>query len=317
MNQEKIGKFIAKCRKEKNITQEQLADKLNVTSKSISRWENGKTMPDYSLIKLLCDEFSISINEFFSGEKIKSNNYELKANENLNCVLKEYYKMKKQKKIIKNALIIVLILFISFILKVLLLLGVVSLTFLVPAKNITGIENYNKSYYIKEYGGDLNSNLSIFPDNKSNLLNATFSSSFQTNLFDSDGYILLTSKYSKNDFDDEIDRLSKINIVITESCYDNSDSYINYIKYDEKSYSYPAFIAIDGFGHTYEYALINKENLEIIYVYLSYPSEYNSIYKKYLKNDKSIYSKINTLNLFSIYNHSFDGGDSFIEYNDC
>ncbi len=47
MNQERIGKFIATCRKEKNLTQEELAEKLGVTSKSISRWENGKTMPDY------------------------------------------------------------------------------------------------------------------------------------------------------------------------------------------------------------------------------------------------------------------------------
>ena len=54
MNQEKIGVFIAKCRKDKNLTQEQLAEKLGVSNKSISRWENGKTMPDYSILKDLC-----------------------------------------------------------------------------------------------------------------------------------------------------------------------------------------------------------------------------------------------------------------------
>ncbi len=50
MNQEKIGKFITTCRKEKNLTQEELAEKLNVSNKSVSRWENGKNMPDYSIL---------------------------------------------------------------------------------------------------------------------------------------------------------------------------------------------------------------------------------------------------------------------------
>ena len=59
MNQEKIGKFIANLRKEKKLTQEQLAEKLGVTSKSISRWENGNTMPDVSLFEPLCKELNI------------------------------------------------------------------------------------------------------------------------------------------------------------------------------------------------------------------------------------------------------------------
>ena len=82
MNQIKIGKFIADCRKNKNITQEQLAEKLGVTSKSISRWENGNTMPDYSLLKDLCSELDINVNELLSGERIKENDYMIKAEEN-------------------------------------------------------------------------------------------------------------------------------------------------------------------------------------------------------------------------------------------
>ena len=70
MNQEKIGKFIAKCRKEKNITQSELAEKLGVTDRSISNWENGKNMPDLSLFKPLCKELDITINELMCGEKI-------------------------------------------------------------------------------------------------------------------------------------------------------------------------------------------------------------------------------------------------------
>lgn len=71
MNQEKIGKFISTLRKEKKLTQEQLAEKIGVTNKSISRWENGKTMPDLSLLEPLSNLLGITINELISGEKIK------------------------------------------------------------------------------------------------------------------------------------------------------------------------------------------------------------------------------------------------------
>ena len=70
MNQEKIGKFIAKCRKDKKMTQSELAEKLGVTDKSIGNWENGRNMPDLSLFKPLCDELNITINDLLSGEKI-------------------------------------------------------------------------------------------------------------------------------------------------------------------------------------------------------------------------------------------------------
>lgn len=70
MNQEKIGLFIAKCRREKNMTQEALAEKLGVSNKSISRWENGKTMMDISLFEPLCNELDISIIELLNGERI-------------------------------------------------------------------------------------------------------------------------------------------------------------------------------------------------------------------------------------------------------
>ncbi len=70
MNQEKIGLFIAKCRREKNMTQEDLAEKLDVSNKSISRWENGKTMMDISLFEPLCNELDISIIELLNGERI-------------------------------------------------------------------------------------------------------------------------------------------------------------------------------------------------------------------------------------------------------
>lgn len=83
MDQEKIGKFIAKCRKEKNMTQLELAEKLGVTDKSVGNWENARCMPDLSLFKPLCDELNISINDLISGERIRKENYQEKFEENI------------------------------------------------------------------------------------------------------------------------------------------------------------------------------------------------------------------------------------------
>ena len=71
MDLDKIGKFIALNRKNKGLTQEQLAEKLGVTNKTVSRWETGKYMPDLSLLKPLSEELGITLNELLSGEKIK------------------------------------------------------------------------------------------------------------------------------------------------------------------------------------------------------------------------------------------------------
>ena len=71
MDLDKIGKFIALNRKNKGLTQEQLAEKLGVTNKTVSRWETGKYMPDLSLLKPLSEELGITLNELLSGEKIE------------------------------------------------------------------------------------------------------------------------------------------------------------------------------------------------------------------------------------------------------
>lgn len=81
MNQEKIGNFILELRKEKNMTQQELADKIGVTDKAISKWENGRGMPDLSLMKPLCKELGITINELISGERIDKKKYQEKLEE--------------------------------------------------------------------------------------------------------------------------------------------------------------------------------------------------------------------------------------------
>ena len=86
MNQEMIGKFIAECRKEKQLTQIQLADKLGITNRAVSKWETGKSVPDVSIMLELCDELEISVNELLCGrhldmeeEKMENNNNILKV----------------------------------------------------------------------------------------------------------------------------------------------------------------------------------------------------------------------------------------------
>ena len=69
MNQQNIGKFISQKRKEKNLTQEQLAEKLAVSNKTVSKWETGKCMPDYSIIEMLCKELGITMTELMDGEE--------------------------------------------------------------------------------------------------------------------------------------------------------------------------------------------------------------------------------------------------------
>ena len=83
MDQVKIGKFIAALRKEKGLTQEKLGEKLGVTNKTVSRWENGNYMPDVEMLSLLSNEFDVSINEIISGERLNIENFKKAADENL------------------------------------------------------------------------------------------------------------------------------------------------------------------------------------------------------------------------------------------
>ena len=83
MDQIKIGQFIAERRKNRNLTQLQLAEKLNITDRAVSKWENGKSLPDASIMIDLCKELELSVNELLSGEVIKMEEKEKKAEENL------------------------------------------------------------------------------------------------------------------------------------------------------------------------------------------------------------------------------------------
>ena len=83
MDQIKMGKFIAALRKEKGLTQEKLGERLGVTNKTVSRWENGNYMPDVEMLSLLSEEFGVSINELISGERLAAEDFKKAADENL------------------------------------------------------------------------------------------------------------------------------------------------------------------------------------------------------------------------------------------
>ena len=107
MDSKKIGSFICERRKALGMTQLELANKLNITDRAISKWENGRGLPDISLIKPLCDELQITVNDLLSGEKLQENQIEAKSEENIiNTLQLSKKKQKNYKKIIVAAILL-------------------------------------------------------------------------------------------------------------------------------------------------------------------------------------------------------------------
>ena len=107
MDQVKIGKFIAQCRRKANYTQMQLAEKLGITDRAISKWETGKSLPDSSIMLELCGTLGITVNDLLSGEVVKVDNY----NKNLENNLLEMVKQKEEadKRLLKLEIALVII----------------------------------------------------------------------------------------------------------------------------------------------------------------------------------------------------------------
>ena len=95
MDQVKIGRFIAECRKKENLTQMQLAEKLNITDRAVSKWETGRAMPDTSIMLELCDVLKITVNELLNGEKIIMENNAQKNEQLLLDMAKELERKNK------------------------------------------------------------------------------------------------------------------------------------------------------------------------------------------------------------------------------
>ena len=104
MDMFKVGKFISSCRKEVNLTQLQLAEKLNVTDRAVSKWETGKAMPDSSIMLKLCEILNISVNELLNGEKVSTSEYKEKYEKNLIEIVKQ--KQEADKMLLKLEVVI-------------------------------------------------------------------------------------------------------------------------------------------------------------------------------------------------------------------
>lgn len=381
MDQEKVGCFLKELRHEKGLTQEQLAEKFNISNRSVSRWENGRNMPDLSLLVELAAFYEVGIDEIIDGErngeeaagKAKENRVAAKmagyADEqrsrlliwvrrisligvvlmtvilalqtfqyepgiasfvcfglsvlafvsmailglHVNGILERIASHKKFVAGCKLLVIVLAVAVASFVMRVLLVVAVVVWAESSPAERIVGIENYDKSYYLEHYSGDLDSGLFVFPDSAEGMINPEFVSNLKTGLFDSDGYIILQGQYSEERYREEVERLSNIECTVTFK----GESVTQQIKYDEDSYTLPSYVAADGFDYTYEYALVDEEACTISYILLSYPNYVElSDYAEYLKKDVSEYEIGDSLKRFTIYAHSFDGGESWLEYSD-
>lgn len=176
-----------------------------------------------------------------------------------------------------------------------------------------GYIGYDIRYFADNYHSTLNSNLSIFPEKLISTEENTIYRGYVTlEFFDDPTEIYLSYVYNEEQYLSEVERIKNISMTIKYK----SQEYTNYIKYNETSYKYPAYITIDGFSGQYEYALLLKENYQIVYMYLDVPgNDQIKKYPDYVKIDTSSYQKSSN-NSFSLYNHSFDGGQSWVEFDD-
>lgn len=108
MDQVKIGKFISELRRERGMTQRELSERLGVTDRAISKWENGRGLPDFACVKPLCDALGISFNEFVAGERIEEDAYQKSLEANLETVFEQSGKVKRENDRLKSALTTVL-----------------------------------------------------------------------------------------------------------------------------------------------------------------------------------------------------------------
>lgn len=108
MNQTTIGSYIAQKRRTRNLTQEQLAEKLGVSNKTISKWENGKCMPDYSIIQTLCDALGVTLPELMDGEDAADSSVRVYDDAQILDLLRRTQELERQKGILYGLVLIVL-----------------------------------------------------------------------------------------------------------------------------------------------------------------------------------------------------------------
>lgn len=108
MDQIRSGRFIALKRREKNLTQEQLAEKLGISNKTVSKWENGKCMPDYGIVRPLCQELDITIAELMDGEIKENNSIRIFDEQQVIDMLERIQRLERQKQSLYGMMLIIM-----------------------------------------------------------------------------------------------------------------------------------------------------------------------------------------------------------------
>ena len=382
MDQTKVGQFLKQLRKEKGITQEEFAEKIGVSGRTVSRWETGSNMPDISLLVEIADFYDVDVREIIEGvKKSEMMNEEIRDTAEkmadyagaeksrllrfaqiigiigvialsvatilmcmnvsepsvisfipilfafvalVSMMVMTLYVTGVLRKLIKNqtftiaVLVIIAFAFLAVLKYFLGLIFVLSMLFFdyaKPMNDVEGLDKYDKQYLIEEFSGDMTSHFFLFPDDLSNTEDADFRYEYKVGLLDTDASFFLTATYSDEAFEAEVERVSGITCTVNDGNEDHTQAVI----YDEDMYRYPAYIAIDGYCHTYEYALIDEANNRVIYVLTSYPDpEHLKEYSDFLKNDPKAYDLGNTstLDRFCIYSVKMIDFDGYVEYDE-
>ncbi len=190
MNQKKIGKFIQEMRKEKDLTQVELAEKLGVSNRTISKWENGRGLPDYSMFQDLCRELDITINEFLSGEKIDNEDYQKKFEENFISVV-EYNNRLRNQKFKRFFIFVVFLVLIFFFYKI----------FIAYVYYADVNEELTKNFF--PYNTKIKT-VQVNKNDKANTKSQTF-----LNVYIPDGFELITDKAKSNYVNNDCDFYAK------------------------------------------------------------------------------------------------------------
>lgn len=279
MDQKKIGAFIADMRKEKGLTQAQLAEKLNVSGKTVSRWETGRNMPDYAVLEDLTNELGITVNDLIRGEKIIREEIIREYDHNLVDVLKEYKRLKNAKNTI-----LILLLILALVTGVVMWfaigvgLSVATMTSAQVEIN-TDIALYNE--YMgpdarKEYRDKRNIDESIFPAHITEDMHVADYKMVYYNPWDPQWLSYLVVDYDDAAWEEELTRL-------------NNYSSTNYMGYYGASgfsqYDLLAVCADEGYEGLV-YALSDQNSQRIIYVEIIFCNYYMDIdYEEYIANE--------------------------------
>lgn len=272
MNQEKIGHFITAMRKEKGLTQAQLAEKLGVNNRTVSRWETGRNMPDYSILESLTDELGITVNELIHGEKIIKEEILREYDHNLVNILKEYKHMKRAKNILL-CLLFVLAGITAWFAIVLGLPYYLSTSAKIEINNdISRYQEYIGSGAYKEYRNKCDMDETIFPLQITEGMSISDYAMVYYNPWDPQYLSYLVAEYTDDLWEAERNRLKNY----------PSTEYTGY--YGVSGFEQYELLAIYADeSHGFVYALASQNSRQIIYVELIFCNYFMDVdYKAYI-----------------------------------